>query len=128
VVSHPEEGEMSDLLGWLQVATEVGGYLGPILQKNRLKSALIKRGKSPDEAKLYILSLEFMKSDYVKMIIGLPDAAKWIPTDEAMRMMLPLVIEIIMDDEYAGIWFKDQFKISRMRSSIIGNNWVDLLS
>jgi hypothetical protein len=119
---------MSDVLGWLQVATEVGGYLGPILQKNRLKSALIKRGKSPDEAKLYLLALEFMKSDYVKMVIDLPDAARWIPTDEAMRRMLPLVIEIILDDEYAGIWFKDQYKISRMRYSIMGNNWVDLLS
>jgi hypothetical protein len=119
---------MSDVLGWLQVATEAGGYLGPILQKNRLKSALIKRGKSPDEAKLYLLALEFMKSDYVKMVIGLPDAAKWIPADEAMRMMLPLVIEIILDDEYAGIWFKDQYKIARMRYSIMGNNWADLLS
>jgi hypothetical protein len=119
---------MSDLLGWLQVATEARGYFGPILQKNRLKSALIKRGKSPNAAKLYLLALEFMKSDYVKMIIELPDAVKWIPVDEAMRRMLPLVIEIILDDEYAGIWFKDQYKIARMRYSIMSNNWVDLLS
>ena len=69
-----------------------------------------------------------MKSDYVKMVIELPDAAKWIPADEAMRMMFPLVIEIILDDEYAGIWFKDQYKIARMRDSIMGNNWVDLLN
>jgi len=118
---------MSDILQWLDVAREVGGYLEPVIRKSRLKSALLKRGKSQNEAKMYILSLEFMKSDYVKMILKVPEAAKLIPEDPGMQMMLPCVFDVILDNEYAGIWFKDWGKIERMRRSILDNDWVNML-
>ena len=96
-------------------------------EKTDLKSALLKRGKPKNEAQMYIKSLEFMKSDYVKMIIKLPNAAYLIPEDKAMKIMLPYVIDVILDNEYASIWFKDLRKIESMRRSILGDNWVDML-
>ena len=113
---------------WFNLSLEVWGYIEPVLKKRNLKAALQKRGKSKDEAQVYILGLEFMRSDYVKMIFNDPDALKVIPNDPMFQSVLPLFFEVVFDDECAAIWFKDRDRIVRMRQSILSNNWIGMMN
>jgi hypothetical protein len=117
---------MSDLLQWLDLAREGWGYLEPAIRKRELISAMIRRGKSEKEAQWYIQNLEFMKSDAVAVLIKLPNAEALLAEDPVFQIMMPLVFEVIFDDEYAQIWFKNSNRIERMRRLIVANKWTDI--
>ena len=93
---------MSDIFEAVNMTLEFANLLEPVIRKNKLKKELERKGKSRDEAKVYILALDLLKSAYVD---------KLIIQDEAIQLAMPYFIDVVMDDDLARVWFKDQQKI-----------------
>jgi hypothetical protein len=98
---------MYDLLdGLFGIGSELNKLLGPDIRKYRLQRALIKKGKTKEEAHGYVKVLEAF-TPFIANGIHIPE--------ETLGKLVPIFAEILMDRQLARIWFTDEQTIENVR-------------